>query len=98
MLIAKDDKEIKEIWPDWCDGVPTGGDYMLNPDQLGQKGEAHFKEICSDKKLICNQTLYDRSGWDFIVEFPYQQSSMQSSLDSRHSPISCHVQVKTMWS
>jgi hypothetical protein len=69
----------------------------LNSDQLGKKGEAHFSEICSDAKLTCNPSTYDRTGWDFIVEFPYDPPGRESSLDKRPSPISCHVQVKTMW-
>lgn len=71
---------------------------MLNSDQLGKKGEARFSEICSDAQLTCNPSTYDRTGWDFIVEFPYGPPDRQSTLDKRHSPISCHVQVKTMWS
>jgi len=70
---------------------------MLNADQLGRKGEHHFSEICTDAKLTCNPSTYDRTGWDFIVEFPYDPPCPQSSLDKRHSPVSCHVQVKTMW-
>lgn len=69
----------------------------LNSDQLGKKGEARFSEICSDAKLTCNPSTYDRTGWDFIVEFPFGFSKAQSSLDKRDAPISCHVQVKTMW-
>jgi hypothetical protein len=71
---------------------------MLNSDQLGKKGEARFNEICSDTQLTCNHSTYDRTGWDFIVEFPYDPPDRQSTLDKRHSPISCHVQIKTMWS
>ena len=70
----------------------------LNSDQLGKKGEARFSEICSDAKLTCNPSSYDRTGWDFIVEFPFDPPGRQPSLDKRRSPISCHVQVKTMWS
>jgi len=71
---------------------------MLNSDQLGEKGQHRFAEICSDAKLICNRSTYDRTGWDFIVEFPFGRSFEKSSLDKRRIPISCHVQVKTMWS
>src|SRR5580704_7974872 len=70
---------------------------MLNADQLGQKGEHRFREICSDAELICNPSSYDRTGWDFIVEFPFDPPEHPSTLDKRRSPISCHVQVKTIW-
>jgi hypothetical protein len=69
----------------------------LNSDQLGKKGEDRFSEICTDAKLVANRSTYDRTGWDFIVEFPYGPPVEQLSLDKRRSPISCHVQVKTMW-
>jgi hypothetical protein len=69
----------------------------LNSDQLGQKGEARFREICSDAQLVCNKADYDRAGWDFIVEFPFDTSGTPISLDKRAAPLSCHVQVKTMW-
>jgi hypothetical protein len=70
---------------------------MLNADELGEKGESHFREICADAKLICNSAGRDRTGWDFIVEFPFDSPDDQSTLDKRSSPISCHIQVKTMW-
>ncbi|WP_172705748.1 hypothetical protein [Variovorax paradoxus] len=67
----------------------------MNPDELGEKGESRFKELCADAGLICNKSDRDRAGWDFIVE---DQFSLSSSLpfDRRKSPISCHVQVKTI--
>ncbi len=69
----------------------------LNSDQLGQKGESRFREICSDAKLVCNGSTYDRTGWDFIVEFPFDLSESITTLDKRQVPLSCHIQVKTMW-
>ena len=67
----------------------------LNSDELGEKGESRFREICADAKLVCNKADRDRTGWDFIVEFPFD--NMKSTpLDSRSTPISCHVQVKTL--
>mgnify|MGYP003630683174 CR=1 FL=1 len=70
---------------------------MLNSDELGEKGESRFKEICADASLVCNKSDRDRTGWDFIVEFPFDHVSPDfSSLDARKSPLSCHVQVKTI--
>ncbi len=68
---------------------------MLTSNELGEKGESRFKEICADAKLICNKSDRDLAGWDFIVEFPFRDEP-SVSLDSRQSPISCHVQVKTL--
>lgn len=67
----------------------------LNSDELGEKGESRFKEICADAKLICNRSERDRTGWDFIVEFPIKPVAI--TLDRRPSPISSHFQIKTMW-
>jgi hypothetical protein len=70
----------------------------LNSDELGKKGEARFSEICNDTKLIRNpSTDHDRTGWDYIVEFDQEPPSGNASLDTRRSPLSSHVQVKTMW-
>ena len=67
----------------------------LNNDELGEKGESRFKEICADAKLICNKSDRDRTGWDFIVEFPFKNQE-HSTFDTRATPISCHIQVKTL--
>jgi len=69
---------------------------MLNADELGEKGQAHFKEICADAKLICNQSDRDRTGWDFIIEYPFEAVNSATPLESRKTPLSCHVQVKTL--
>lgn len=70
---------------------------MMNSDQLGAKGEARFRELCEDAQLVCNKSERDRTGWDFIVEFPFDTvSDAGTSLDARKAPLSCHVQVKTL--
>lgn len=68
---------------------------MLTSDELGEKGESRFKEICADAHLICNKSDRDRTGWDFLVEFPFDGIPL-ATLDGRPTPISCHVQVKTV--
>lgn len=61
--------------------------HRLNSVELGEIGQARFKEICADAKLICNQADRDRSGWDFIVEFPFQDiPSHSSTLNERWRP------------
>jgi hypothetical protein len=70
----------------------------LNSDKLGEKGKKRFGEICADAKLECNASDYDRTGWDFIVEFPFSSSDATGpSLEERAKPLSCHVQLKTIW-
>jgi len=70
---------------------------MLTADELGDKGESRFKELCADAKLLCNKADRDRSGWDFLVEDHFDNETARS-LDKRHAPFSCHVQVKTILS
>lgn len=70
---------------------------QLNADELGEKGEARFREICADAKIICNPSSRDRTGWDFLVEFPFTEPTIDETFDKRTSPISCHFQVKTVW-
>lgn len=69
----------------------------LNSDELGEKGESRFQEFCADAKLTCNKSNRDRTGWDFLVEFPFEPPIGDRTLDKRCSAISCHLQVKTIW-
>lgn len=69
---------------------------VLPSDELGEKGESRFRELCADAKIICNKADRDRAGWDFIVEFPFEKPDQTSTLDKRPPPISCRVQVKTI--
>jgi hypothetical protein len=69
---------------------------MLNADELGEKGQSRFRELCAEARLVSNEAGRDRTGWDFIIEFPFIQAIEQGSLDIRPTPLSCHVQVKTI--
>jgi hypothetical protein len=68
---------------------------MVSADELGEMGQARFKEICAAAGLICNQSNRDRTGWDFIVEFPFANTASMD-VETRQTPLSCHVQVKTL--
>ena len=68
----------------------------INSDALGAVGEGRFNTICPGAELICNQGHRDRSGWDFIVEWPINHASADD-LDKRQNPISAHFQLKSMW-
>ncbi|MGO4660194.1 hypothetical protein AB4Z34_36430, partial [Ensifer sp. 2YAB10] len=69
----------------------------LTSDELGEKGESRFRELCADAKLVCNKSERDRVGWDFTVDFGFS-SQGDISLDKRLPPVSCQVQVKTITS
>ena len=70
---------------------------MLNSDQLGEFGQSHFRTLCAEAGLICNEATRDRTGWDFIVEFPFPAPENMISVDGRLIPTSCYIQVKTLW-
>ena len=44
----------------------------LDADGLGAAGESAFEYLCTRAELACNRSLRDRTGWDFIVEFPFE--------------------------
>lgn len=69
----------------------------LNSDELGEKGELRFRELCNDENLTPNQVTRDRTGWDTLVEFPFDSVSNLMPLDRRPQPASCRAQVKTVW-
>lgn len=66
----------------------------LNSDELGSKGESRFPELCNDAGLIPNPSTRDRKGWDYIVDWKFTDPG---PLDSRPTPRSCLVQLKTVW-
>lgn len=71
-------------------------DIDLDSDQLGAYGESLFAALCEKAGLFCNKATRDRSGWDFIVEFP-MDPLRDGDLDKRPNPLSCIFQQKTMW-
>jgi hypothetical protein len=72
--------------------------HEMNSDELGDKGEHRFPELCVDAALVCNKVGRDRTGWDFIVEFPFSSPTAPNSLDRRLQPPECRAQIKTVWS
>lgn len=66
----------------------------LNSDDLGAKGESRFAELCTDVGLVPNQSTRDRKGWDYVVDWKFTDPG---PLDSRPTPRSCLVQLKTVW-
>jgi len=68
---------------------------MINADSQGEMGQAEFQKICAAVGLTCNKSDRDRTGWDFIIEFPFESGS-STVVETRQTPLSCHVQVKTL--
>jgi len=65
----------------------------ISADELGEAAESLFKGLCARAQLICNKSDRDRTGWDFIVEFPMPVPGGALALDQRQ-PTSCSVQLK----
>src|SRR3954452_23232387 len=69
-------------------------DTPLDSDPVGRMGELCFETLCVRAKLIPNRSSWDRTGWDYLVGFPFAQDA--GPLDSRASPPEPLVQVKTV--
>lgn len=65
----------------------------LTNDELGHAAEAAFSFLCAQAQLTANKSDRDRTGWDFIVEFPFPDTNPRLPLDERE-PTTCRVQLK----
>ncbi|MFG1295784.1 hypothetical protein [Xanthobacter variabilis] len=73
-------------------GIDEGADN----DRIGRLGELEFARLCELAKLGCSKVEPDRTGKDFIVEFPPPAIGEWQSLDRRAAPLQLAVQVKTI--
>lgn len=73
-------------------GIAEGADN----DRIGRLGELEFSRLCELAKLSCSKVEPDRTGKDFIVEFPPPAVGEWQSLDRRAAPLQFAVQVKTI--
>lgn len=60
---------------------------------LGLMGESAFTTWCAAAGLVPNPSTVDKTGWDFIVEFPF--TSGLSPLELHQSATTCMVQIKS---
>lgn len=65
----------------------------LQSDELGAAAQSAFANLCDKAKLVRNESSRDRTGWDFVVQFPIARHA-KASLDQRQSGHTCYVQVK----
>ena len=63
---------------------------------VGKMGEAVFRHWCASLGLTANPSLeMDKTGWDFLVEFDFDnQTSLEMSI-VHQGPIECKVQIKS---
>lgn len=72
---------------------PSSVDMAGIQRDVGAKGESTFTSWCADVGLTPNKSGMDRTGWDFMVEFPFGENIPDA--DAVHVPaIECRVQVK----
>lgn len=60
---------------------------------VGRMGEDTFSLLCNSVGLSANRVQIDKTGWDFLVEFP-EQSAQSIPLDMREGPFQCKFQIK----
>ena len=62
-------------------------------DELGNRGEAYFELLSSEEPgVVCNPSKRDRTGWDFVLEWPESASSLPRDL--RRLTPAAFIQVK----
>ncbi len=66
---------------------------MQNRD-LGELGETEFRRLCNAIGLTVHKSEMDRTGWDFLVEFPCKHESHLPQ-DLASPPLECKIQVKS---
>jgi hypothetical protein len=66
----------------------------VNGDDMGEVGESFSRQTAAQCGLIANKSDRDRTGWDFIVEWPMPKDS-KLSLDQRSTFDQVLMQVKS---
>jgi len=67
----------------------------LDGSQIGDLGEMAFRECCVRQQLHCSRLEPDRTGKDFIVEWPPAATGIHTTYDKRPPPRRCVVQIKS---
>src|SRR4051794_35927794 len=70
----------------------------LSKRDVGEMGESRLKEWAAQEGIIANQVRQDKTGWDFLLEFPSDGGSAYADnmpLDLVDGSLRCMVQVKS---
>lgn len=59
---------------------------------LGLMGESTFSLWCADAGIIPNGSQIDKTGWDYFVEFPFED--LNDPTEIHKAAIECKVQIK----
>ncbi len=60
---------------------------------VGTMGERMFETWCSSVGLTANPSRIDKTGWDYLVEFPAKHEPGQPA-DLAPAALECRIQVK----
>ena len=60
---------------------------------IGNMGQSEFESLCSSAGLTRNVSQQDRTGWDYLIEYPLPRSPGQPA-DMAPPALQCLVQVK----
>lgn len=61
---------------------------------LGRMGELELERWAAQVELVPNKCGTDKTGWDFMVEFPIRHFNLEQRLDLRPPVLECKIQVK----
>lgn len=61
--------------------------------KTGTMGESYFKFLCASENINCNKSEEDMAGWDYILDFPFENN--HTSSDTAQGPIESKVQIKS---
>jgi hypothetical protein len=69
---------------------------LMTERDLGTLGEAVLQQWCAEVGIIANRVQNDKSGWDYLLEFPLATRQLDEiPLDKAPSPVQTLVQVKS---
>ncbi|KYG85532.1 hypothetical protein AWW67_14215 [Roseivirga seohaensis] len=67
---------------------------MKTDRDLGQLGESELERLCHHLGVSPNKAKYDKTGWDFLLEFPFN-TQYEAPHDQAPITTRCLVQVKS---
>lgn len=67
----------------------------MERQNLGELGESTLRLWMSQENAMLNKAYVDRTGWDFILEFPTGDCSIKSEPDKKSEAYQCFIQVKS---
>jgi len=66
----------------------------MNIRDIGRMAETELENWCNQVGITPNRATYDKEGWDYFLQFPFETEASVPTLDQRPSRVECFVQVK----